>query len=253
MNDYNEKFYEMAAREAAAKQFVPGLMAKAFSDADGDKDKTVARYIRLRVDQLSQEFREELEHRQTEEFQRAETERHHREQEERRRAMAHAEPNPSGDPAFDRLRHVSNGSACQFAAVSETMWFCICGHSNPLDRSKKIQNCSACHTNRDFALTNWTRDAMTKTTDHTEHQQSKSKGIIMNEENTNDPHQHKDKKETDSFINPKLNPGGVIAAIIGLIVHVMFFRESLENIGGIIRIIIIAGLGNILWSAAKKK
>lgn len=45
-------FYETAAQEIAERRPVPGLMAKAFSDADGDERKAVARYLKLRAGQL---------------------------------------------------------------------------------------------------------------------------------------------------------------------------------------------------------
>src|SRR4030065_208792 len=52
MNQIEEHFYETAAQEVATKQVVPGLMAKAFSECDGDERRTIARYIKYRVAQL---------------------------------------------------------------------------------------------------------------------------------------------------------------------------------------------------------
>ena len=54
-----ERFYEIAVREVATKQVVPGLMAKAFADNNGDEKATVATYIRLRVTQLEETLQRE--------------------------------------------------------------------------------------------------------------------------------------------------------------------------------------------------
>jgi Fe2+ transport system protein B len=56
MSDLEEKFYEIAAQELATKQVAVGLMAKAYSECDGDEKKASARYIKLRVEQLKQEL-----------------------------------------------------------------------------------------------------------------------------------------------------------------------------------------------------
>lgn len=48
----DEKLYEMAAGELATNQQRPGLMAKAFADAEGEENKAIAFYLRLRVEQL---------------------------------------------------------------------------------------------------------------------------------------------------------------------------------------------------------
>lgn len=90
MNKLEEHLYATAAQEVAAKRFVPALMAKAFSDADGDEKKSIARYIKLRVQQLAEEVvaaQAEAEVRQ---------ERAAREREERQRAEAEAELRRSG-------------------------------------------------------------------------------------------------------------------------------------------------------------
>ncbi|MBI3985308.1 MAG: hypothetical protein HY343_00150 [Lentisphaerae bacterium] len=52
MKTTEDKLYRIAATEVLTKTFDPGLMAKAYSDADGNPDKTIAGYIRLRVGQL---------------------------------------------------------------------------------------------------------------------------------------------------------------------------------------------------------
>lgn len=52
-----EDFYEIAALELAAKRPVAGLMAKAYSECEGDERRSYARYIKLRVAQLSDENR----------------------------------------------------------------------------------------------------------------------------------------------------------------------------------------------------
>jgi hypothetical protein len=45
-------FYEQALREADQGSATPALWAKAFADADGDLNRTKARYIKLRVAEL---------------------------------------------------------------------------------------------------------------------------------------------------------------------------------------------------------
>jgi hypothetical protein len=59
MVEQDEKLYEQAAREVLDKSVVHGLMAKAFTEANGDKDKTIALYIRLRVEQLREALAQE--------------------------------------------------------------------------------------------------------------------------------------------------------------------------------------------------
>lgn len=53
MDTFEEKFYELAAREVAERRLVPAVMAKAFSEADGDERKSIARYIKIRALQLA--------------------------------------------------------------------------------------------------------------------------------------------------------------------------------------------------------
>jgi len=71
MNKLEEKCYEIAAREVASRRMHPAMMAKAFSDADGDEKKAIARYIKLRVQRLAEEYAAEAqtreEHRRQEE------------------------------------------------------------------------------------------------------------------------------------------------------------------------------------------
>ncbi|MDD2600529.1 MAG: hypothetical protein PHO37_15105 [Kiritimatiellae bacterium] len=57
MNKIEEELYAQAARELATKTPVPGVMAKAFADADGDERRAFARYIGLRVEHLKDEIR----------------------------------------------------------------------------------------------------------------------------------------------------------------------------------------------------
>lgn len=54
-----DEFYEQAYDEVINKTMVSALVAKAFSDADGDKKKNVALYIKLRVKQLSDEHQKD--------------------------------------------------------------------------------------------------------------------------------------------------------------------------------------------------
>jgi hypothetical protein len=55
MNTLEEKFFEMAAQEISERRTKTGLMAKAFSEADGEEKKAAASYLKLRVDQLLHE------------------------------------------------------------------------------------------------------------------------------------------------------------------------------------------------------
>lgn len=47
-----EDLYAIAAAEIISRKFVRGLMARAYSEANGEREKTLALYIRLRVGQL---------------------------------------------------------------------------------------------------------------------------------------------------------------------------------------------------------
>jgi len=49
-------FYETVANEVRTKNIIPGLMAKALADMDGDERKAVARYSRLRVTQMMNDY-----------------------------------------------------------------------------------------------------------------------------------------------------------------------------------------------------
>lgn len=51
----DDRFFEQALHEVNSQKVVPALWAKALADADGDRAKTVARYIKLRVQQLNLE------------------------------------------------------------------------------------------------------------------------------------------------------------------------------------------------------
>src|SRR5258708_23248819 len=46
-------FYEQALEEADGGRAIPALWARAFADADGDHDRAKARYINLRVAELT--------------------------------------------------------------------------------------------------------------------------------------------------------------------------------------------------------
>lgn len=50
----NEKLYAQALREFESDNRNEGLYAKCFAEADGDEDKAKARYIKNRVNELSQ-------------------------------------------------------------------------------------------------------------------------------------------------------------------------------------------------------
>ena len=55
-----EASYALAAHEVASQNLRPGLVAKAFSDAEGDEAKAKAIYLRLRATQIADELQREL-------------------------------------------------------------------------------------------------------------------------------------------------------------------------------------------------
>jgi hypothetical protein len=59
MDGITENFYSIAANEIADKTFSKGLMARAYSDTEGDEAKTKALYIKLRVTQLEELYKQE--------------------------------------------------------------------------------------------------------------------------------------------------------------------------------------------------
>jgi hypothetical protein len=59
MTSLDEQLYEVAGGEIATKNVSRGLWARAYSDALGDAARTRAIYIRLRVVQLKEQFREQ--------------------------------------------------------------------------------------------------------------------------------------------------------------------------------------------------
>lgn len=60
MNKFEEELYAQAAQELSSKSPVPGVMAKAIADADGDEKKVFSRYIALRVEHLKSEIGAEI-------------------------------------------------------------------------------------------------------------------------------------------------------------------------------------------------
>ena len=72
------------------------------------------------------------------------------------------------DIVFERLLSLTDGRAQQFASTSGDFWTCVCGCKNDLLPDKKIQNCSECHINRDYALENYTCEALTRKVDKPE-------------------------------------------------------------------------------------
>jgi hypothetical protein len=55
MNAIEQEFYELALDEVVKRTVIKGLFAKAYSDCNGDEQKSIARYITLRVEQLKKE------------------------------------------------------------------------------------------------------------------------------------------------------------------------------------------------------
>jgi hypothetical protein len=55
MDKLEEEFYEIAMQEVASHDMRPGVMAKAFIEAGGNKETAILKYVSLRVQQLSDE------------------------------------------------------------------------------------------------------------------------------------------------------------------------------------------------------
>lgn len=64
-DELEERLYEFVAQELTDGDIRRGLMAKSFSDADGNKDKARAIYLRLRVGQLRKQFEAAISEMQT--------------------------------------------------------------------------------------------------------------------------------------------------------------------------------------------
>jgi hypothetical protein len=60
MKKQRQQYYEVAANEILRKDRSPGVWGMAFSEAMGDRDKAVALYIKLRVQQLEEHDKAEL-------------------------------------------------------------------------------------------------------------------------------------------------------------------------------------------------
>jgi hypothetical protein len=58
MNKIEDGFYEIATNEIVRKEPLPAVWGRAFSDSLGDKDLAIALYIKYRVAQLNEEYRE---------------------------------------------------------------------------------------------------------------------------------------------------------------------------------------------------
>jgi hypothetical protein len=59
-SEADERIYELAAAEVAAKRMRPGLYAKAFAEVQGDLPRAVALYISYRVEQIKKEVMEAI-------------------------------------------------------------------------------------------------------------------------------------------------------------------------------------------------
>jgi len=60
----DDQLYDIVAKEIRSGTLVDGLYARAFAEANGDKDKAQAKYIKLRVAQLRQEVKDRAEQQQ---------------------------------------------------------------------------------------------------------------------------------------------------------------------------------------------
>jgi cobalamin biosynthesis Mg chelatase CobN len=91
MDKLEEQFYAVAAQEIATNNLALGLMAKAFSDCGGSAPEAQARYIKLRVAQLREEYSQQAQESERAERQRAAAERRERATAERRERTERAE------------------------------------------------------------------------------------------------------------------------------------------------------------------
>ena len=60
----DDQLYDIVAKEIRSGTLVDGLYTRAFAEANGDKDKAQAKYIKLRVAQLRQEVKDRAEQQQ---------------------------------------------------------------------------------------------------------------------------------------------------------------------------------------------
>jgi len=58
MNALEKALYSIAAQEVAQKNVDPAIMSKAFSESAGDEKKAVAIYLRYRVAELREQYRQ---------------------------------------------------------------------------------------------------------------------------------------------------------------------------------------------------
>ena len=122
MNQIEEHFYETAAQEVATKQVVPGLMAKAFSECDGDERRTIARYIKYRVAQLQEQFASEKAWRTEQEKQRQAQEKKKAEEERRQQESRDQRKCPNCSAKYRRGEY----------SVDAPVWLCsFCKHILP--------------------------------------------------------------------------------------------------------------------------
>lgn len=66
------------------------------------------------------------------------------------------EPSKSGSSEeLQKLKSSAGEDAVTIPYTTQNEWICVCGTHNPLDSTKKIQNCSNCQRNRDFVLSEY--------------------------------------------------------------------------------------------------
>lgn len=74
-DEVEEALYGIAAMELEQEEHSPGLMAKAFSESEGDENKAKALYLKLRVSQLQRQLQQLTQSQRQLERQQAEQER----------------------------------------------------------------------------------------------------------------------------------------------------------------------------------
>jgi len=139
-----DSFYEIAWSEIQNNTTRKPLWAKLFSECDGDINKTQAKYISHRVNELRSAKIDRMQ-------QAAEIHRIKQREEE----LNQIKETGLSEAELQELKWSAGNDAVAIPYTTQIEWICVCGTHNPLKRNKKIQNCSNCHRNRDFVLSRW--------------------------------------------------------------------------------------------------
>ncbi len=68
--------------------------------------------------------------------------------------------NSDPDAELSKLRIFAGKDAVRFGLQEGNLWYCVCGKENSFDSNKGVQNCSKCHRNRDYVLSQCSRDSI---------------------------------------------------------------------------------------------